>query len=534
MTPVELYDTTLRDGAQGMGISFSVADKFKIAQRLDQLGVQYIEGGWPGATPKDTEFFATMQETPLHTATLTAFGSTRRAGIQPQEDAQLQGLLDARTSVITLVGKSWDRQVHDVLRTDTDENVRMVADTIAYLCTEGRRVFFDAEHFFDGYASNNDYALRVLDAAAQAGAERLILCDTNGGTLPHIIDGVTRTVVEKFGQTVGIHCHNDAGCAVADSLAAVRAGAVQVQGCVNGYGERTGNTNLCTLIPNLQLKMGIRVVSDEALANLTDTARYVAEVANNALPASAPYVGDSAFTHKGGQHVDAMMKADYAYQHIEPTIVGNSRRVVISDQSGKSTVIAKSVDGGIDVQDPELARKIAVQVKALEYQGYSFEGAEASFEMLIRRAQGYQPRFELIDFISLVEQRKGHVLVSEATLKLKVGDQIAHTAAEGNGPVNALDCALRKALVSYHPAVADITLHDYKVRVLDGHDGTRAVVRVLIESGNGQVRWSTVGCSTNIIEASWSALSDSIEYGLLLAEDASRAQAQNPAAAVSA
>jgi len=534
MTHVELYDTTLRDGAQGMGISFSVADKIKIAQRLDQLGVHYVEGGWPGATPKDTEFFATMQETPLHNATLTAFGSTRRAGIHPEEDAQLQGLLDAQTSVITLVGKSWDRQVHDVLRTELDENVRMVADTIAYLCSQGRRVFFDAEHYFDGYASNNDYALRVLDAAAQAGAERLILCDTNGGTLPHIVDSVTRIVVEKFGEVVGIHCHNDTGCAVADSLAAVRAGAVQVQGCINGYGERTGNTNLCTLIPNLQLKMGIRVVSDEALANLKDTAHYVAEVANNALPASAPYVGDSAFTHKGGQHVDAMMKADYAYQHIEPTIVGNSRRVVISDQSGKSTVIAKSVDGGVDVEDPELARKIAVQVKALEYQGYSFEGAEASFEMLIRRAQGYQPRFELIDFISLVEQRKGHVLVSEATVKLKLGEKVEHTAAEGNGPVNALDCALRKALVRHHPAVADITLHDYKVRVLDGHDGTRAVVRVLIESGNGKTRWSTVGCSANIIEASWSALADAIEYGLLLAEDAVQAKTETPATAVSA
>jgi 2-isopropylmalate synthase len=496
--------------------------------------VHYVEGGWPGATPKDTEFFATMQTTPLHSATLTAFGATRRAGVQPADDVQLQGLLDAHTQVITLVGKSWDRQVHDVLRTDLDENLRMVSETVEYLRAQGRRVFFDAEHFFDGYASNNDYALRVLEAAMKAGSERIILCDTNGGTMPHTIETVVTKTVQKFGDVVGIHCHNDAGCAVANSLAAVRAGAVQLQGCLNGYGERTGNANLCTVIPNLQLKMGVPLITDEALAGLTDTAHYVAEIANNALPISAPYVGDSAFTHKGGQHVDAMMKADYAYQHIEPTIVGNSRRVVISDQSGKATVIAKSVDSGVGVDDPELARKIAVQVKALEYQGYSFEGAEASFEMLIRRAQGHTARFELVDFITLVEQRKGNVLVSEATVKIKVGDKVEHTAAGGNGPVNALDRALRKALTPYYPTVAGITLHDYKVRVLDGHEGTGAVVRVLIESGDGQRRWSTVGCSSNIIEASWLALADSIEYGLLLSEESRHPASEQPAATATA
>ena len=337
-TPLDLYDTTLRDGAQGEGISFSVADKVKIAQRLDELGVTHVEGGWPGATPKDTIFFAEMLRAPLRNAILTAFGATRRPSVAAADDEQLRLLLAAKTSIITLVGKSWDRQVTDVLRTTTDENLKMVADTVAACRADGREVFFDAEHFFDGYESDADYAKRVLEAAATAGATRLVLCDTNGGTLPDRLETIVREMVATFGDVIGIHCHNDAGVATANSLAAIRTGAVHVQGCINGYGERTGNANLCTLIPNLQLKMGRPLLSDEKLKSLTETSRYVAEIANMAPPTNAPYVGDSAFTHKGGQHVDAMMKAAYAYQHVDPDLVGNRRRVIVSDQAGKSVV----------------------------------------------------------------------------------------------------------------------------------------------------------------------------------------------------
>ncbi|HZB98236.1 MAG TPA: citramalate synthase, partial [Candidatus Sulfotelmatobacter sp.] len=386
MTQLEMYDTTLRDGAQGTGISFSVEDKIKIALRLDQLGVSHIEGGFPGANPKDSEFFAEMRSRPLQKATLTAFGATRRPGVRPEEDIGLGQLLEAGTKVVTLVGKTWDRQVRDIIRTELDENLRMISESISFLRAQGREVFFDAEHFFDGYSSNPEYALRCLEAAASAGATRLILCDTNGGRLPDEVAGLSAYTGERFGEMLGIHCHNDAGVAVANTLEAVRAGVVQVQGCINGYGERTGNANLCTLIPNLQLKMGHRVLSDEALRSLTETATYVAEIANVAPDAWAPYVGDGAFTHKGGQHINAVMKASYAYQHIDPELVGNRRRVVVSEQAGRATVLFKGAESGIDIEgDGTLAREIAEQVKQLEYQGYSFEGAEASFEMLIRR-----------------------------------------------------------------------------------------------------------------------------------------------------
>ena len=529
---LDIYDTTLRDGAQGAGISFSVADKLKIALRLDELGVTHIEGGWPGATPKDTVFFDDMKTVKLSNAILCAFGATRRPNVKAEDDEQVRGLLRAETSIVTLVGKTWDRQIGDVLRTTLDENLAMIADTVAALRAQGREVFFDAEHFFDGYASNPEYAVRGLDAAISAGASRIVLCDTNGGTLPHQIETLVPEMIARFGNVVGIHCHDDAGVAVANSLAAIRSGAVHVQGCVNGYGERAGNANLCTVIPNLQLKMDRRVLADDKLASLTETSRYVAEIANMAPYAAAPYVGESAFTHKGGQHVDAVMKAAYAYQHIDPAIVGNRRRVIISDQSGKATVLAKGADAGLGLGgDPVFAREIAAELKELEHRGYSFEGAEASFEMLIRRRQGQQPRFELVDFISLVEQRSGQVLVSEATVKLRVNGVVVHTAAEGNGPVNALDCALRKALQASHPAVGAMQLHDYKVRVLDGTDGTEATVRVLIESGDGEARWSTVGCSTNIIEASWYALADAIEYGLILAEERATETSRNGATA---
>jgi len=519
---VEIYDTTLRDGAQGVGINFSVSDKLRIAEHLDTLGVAVIEGGWPGANPTDTEFFAAMRTHTLRSATLAAFGATRRPRIQPQDDPQLRTLLDSMAPIITLVGKSWDRQVVDVLRTTPEENLAMIADSVRWCVDQGRRVMFDAEHFFDGQSSDPDYALRCLEAAVQAGAERITLCDTNGGTLPDRIESVVRDITARFGSIAGIHCHDDAGCAVANTLAAVRAGAVQVQGCINGYGERTGNANLCTLIPNLQLKMGMQIVDDAQLARLTEVARDVAEIANISPPLSAPYIGQAAFTHKGGQHIDAMSKASYAYQHIDPARVGNQRHSVITQQSGRGTVLEKAAAFGVDLtQDQALARRVADEVKQLEHRGHSFEGAEASFELLVHRARGNPPPFTLIDFIALVEQREGRSLVCEATIKVQVGDTVVHTAAEGNGPVNALDAALRKALTPSYPEIGLTQLFDYKVRVLDGRDGTAAGVRVLVESGDHHRRWSTVGCSTNIIEASWSALADAFEYAIIAARDGS-------------
>jgi 2-isopropylmalate synthase len=519
---IEIYDTTLRDGAQGVGINFSVSDKLRIAEHLDTLGVTVIEGGWPGANPTDTEFFAAMRTRPLRNATLAAFGATRRPGVRPQDDAQLRTLLDSMAPMVTLVGKTWDLQVVDVLRTTTEENLAMIAESVRWLVDEGRRVVFDAEHFFDGQSSDPNYALRCLDAAVSAGAERVTLCDTRGGTLPDQVETVVRDVTARFGSIAGIHCHDDSGCAVANTLAAVRAGAVQVQGCINGYGERTGNANLCTLIPNLQIKMGMRVIDDEQMARLTEVARDVAEIANISPPLSAPYIGQAAFTHKGGQHIDAMSKASYAYQHIDPALVGNRRHSVITQQSGRGTVMEKAAAFGVDLtEDRDLARCVADEIKRLEHSGHSFEGAEASFELLVHRARGNVAPFTLIDYIALVEQREGRSLVCEATIKVQIGDAVVHTAAEGNGPVNALDAALRKALSPAYPEIGATQLFDYKVRVLDGRDGTAAGVRVLVESGDHHRRWSTVGCSTNIIEASWSALADAFEYAIIAARERS-------------
>jgi 2-isopropylmalate synthase len=531
VTALELYDTTLRDGAQGVGISFSVSDKLRITEHLDELGIDVIEGGWPGSNPTDTEYFAMMRGQRMHHAVLAAFGATRRPHVAPQDDLQLRTLLDSGAPMITLVGKTWDRQVADVLRTSHDENLRMIADSVRWLLAQGRRVVFDAEHFFDGHRSDPDYALRCLDAALSAGAERITLCDTNGGTLPDAVEALVRDVTARFGHVTGIHCHNDAGCAVANTLAAVRAGAVQVQGCINGYGERTGNANLCTLIPNLQLKMGHRLVSSEQMQRLTTVARDIAEIANIAPPISAPYIGGAAFTHKGGQHVDAMAKASYTYQHVDPAVVGNRRHTVVSDKSGRANIRSKALDLGIDIGDDNaVARRLADQVKQLEHRGFSFEGAEASFQLLVHRARGRGRPFTLIDYITLVEQREGRALVCEATIKILVDGEVVHTAAEGNGPVNALDAALRKALTPSFPEIADTQLFDYKVRVLDGRDGTAAGVRVLIESGDHHRRWNTVGCSTNIIEASWIALSDAFEYAI--ANAGRREDEQMTAAAV--
>ncbi|MBI2908584.1 MAG: citramalate synthase [Chloroflexi bacterium] len=521
---VQLYDCTLRDGAQMEGISFSVEDKLKIARRLDELGMHFIEGGWPGANPKDAEFFVKARGLSLSHAVLVAFGSTRRPKTKVEVDPNLQALVDGRTRVVTLVGKSWDLHVTRLLETTLEENLNMIAESIRYLKGKGRRVFYDAEHFFDGYKAKPEYALQTLKAAAEAGADCVVLCDTNGGALPTEVATALAAARQSCGAPLGIHVHNDAELAVANSLVAVRAGAVQVQGCINGYGERCGNANLCSIIPNLKLKMGIDCVTDEQLGRLSEVSRYVSELANMSLNPHMPYVGGSAFAHKAGLHVSGMMKAEESYQHIDPALVGNRKRVLVSELSGKSNIIYKSRERGIDVSlEGEQARKVLERIKFLENRGFQYDGAEASFDLLVLRAQtDYQAPFELVDFFVIVEKRRrapticDEELLSEASVKVKVGEEIIHTAAEGNGPVNALDAALRKALIQFYPSLAVVKLIDYKVRILDETEGTQAQVRVLIESSDGEHEWRTVGSSTNIIEASWLALADSLEYWLLV------------------
>ena len=514
---IQLYDTTLRDGTQREGISLSANDKIKIARKLDELGVHYIEGGWPGSNPKDAEFFTLVKEIPFEQAVITAFGSTRRADTPVEEDANIRALLEAETRAVAIVGKSWDLHVTQVLGTTLEGNLRMIADSVSYLKDRGREVIYDAEHFFDGYKADPVYALRTLQVAEEAGAACLVLCDTNGGTLPSELTAIIEEVKKATSAPLGIHAHNDSELAVANSLAAVQAGVVHVQGTINGYGERCGNANLCSIIPNLKLKLGYDCISDEQLRLLTSVSRYVSEVANLAHDAHLPYVGQSAFAHKGGIHVDALLKCKESYQHIDPALVGNRKRVVVSELSGKSNIAYKIKEFGLQPSlDQDQLREILQRIKNLEKQGFQFEGAEGSLELLIRRAQpGYKPPFELIDFHVLVENRQGRGMLAEAAVKVRVGDEIMHTAAEGNGPVNALDLALRKALLPFYPQLAKIHLTDYKVRILDSEAGTEAQVRVLIDSACGPRTWSTVGSSTNIIEASWQALADSLEYGLL-------------------
>ena len=512
---ITLYDTTLRDGTQGQGISLSLDDKLKIAARLDQFGIHVIEGGWPGSNPKDVDFFRRVRSLGLAQAQVAAFGSTRRKDVRPEEDPNLKALLDAESPVVTVVGKSWDLHVGQVVEATLDENLAMIGDSVAYLKGRGRQVVFDAEHFFDGYQANPDYALATLRAAADNGAQALVLCDTNGGSLPWQVEAATRAARERLDAPLGIHTHDDAGCAVANTLAAVRAGAVQVQGTVNGYGERVGNANLCTIIPALQLKMGLPCVSPESLARLTELSRFVAEVANLAHNTYQPYVGESAFAHKGGLHVAAMLKNATSYQHIDPALVGNLPHMLVSELSGKGNVTAKARELGLDVNSQQ-TRDVLEQIKQLEAKGFTFEGAEASFELMLRRsAPGYVPPFELIDLMVLVERRRGRGLLAEATVKVRVGPKIMHTVADGNGPVNALDAALRKALLDVYPRLSTVRLSDYKVRILDSDTGTAATTRVLIDTTDGALRWSTVGAGTNIIDASWRALADSMEYALL-------------------
>ena len=514
---VDIYDTTLRDGSQQEGLSLTVEDKLRVAEQLDHLGVQFIEGGWPGANPKDEEFFrrAAAGELHLHRATLVAFGSTRKAGGRAETDPVLANLLDAHTPAVCLVAKSAERHVTDTLRTSLTEAIDMVADSVAFLRAEGRRVFVDAEHFFDGYRDNPGFSLDILRAAESAGAEVAVLCDTNGGTLPFDVERVVGHVRDTLGLTLGCHFHNDSGCAVANSLVAVRQGCTQVQGCINGYGERTGNADLCATVPNLSLKMGVRTIGPERLELLTPVARHIAELVNVAPDPHQPYVGGSAFAHKAGLHTSAIARSRDAYEHIHPDAVGNGTRFVVSEMSGRSTVQLKAGELGLDLDGPALA-DVVERLKELEHRGYHFEVADGSLELLMRSSTGWkQTFFRLESFRVITEQREDGAFVTEATIKVHVGDERVLATAEGNGPVNALDAALRKAIGSVYPELAHLHLTDYKVRVLDTSKGTGAVTRVLIDSTDGERTWTTIGVSENIIEASWEALADSVVFGLL-------------------
>ncbi len=512
---IQLYDTTLRDGTQMEGISLSVDDKLKIARRLDDLGVAFIEGGWPGSNPKDAEFFARARELEWRTAKIAAFGATCRVGGTPEGDANIKALLDSGAPVCTVVGKTWSLHVSEVLRTTPEENLRIIEQSLAHLKAAGRRVIYDAEHFFDGWRADRAYALETLRAAVRGGAETLVLCDTNGGSMPWQIGEIVREVKAAIGHPLGVHCHNDSETAVANSLAALAEGAIQVQGTINGYGERCGNANLVSVIPALELKMGLRCLPEGKLKTIGEVSRFVAEVANLAQDTHQPYVGKSAFAHKGGIHVAAMRRTAASYQHVDPDVVGNTMRVVVSELSGRGNLQSKAEEFG--VQGADLAGLLE-EIKAQEAKGFSFEAAEASVALMMRRQQaGYRPPWELVDFLVNVEHRSGRGLFAEAMVKVKVDGEQLHTAAEGDGPVDALDHALRKALAGRFPELADIHLTDYKVRILDPSTGTGAITRVLLDSRRGSRRWTTVGASTNIIEASWRALSDAIEYGLTLA-----------------
>ncbi|MDB9309879.1 citramalate synthase [Aphanizomenon sp. CS-733/32] len=539
-----IYDTTLRDGTQREGLSVSIEDKLRIAHKLDELGIPFIEGGWPGANPKDVQFFWQLQENPLKQAEVVPFCSTRRPHTKAGDEPMLQAILAAGTRWVTIFGKSWDLHVTAGLKTSLEENLAMIGDTIEYLRSQGRRVIYDAEHWFDGYKQNPDYALQTLTAAVTAGAEWLVLCDTNGGTLPHEVSQIVSVVVKGTGNTeetpsqlpiinyqlpipqIGIHTHNDSEMAVANALAAVMAGAKMVQGTINGYGERCGNANLCSVIPNLQLKLGYSCIGEHQLNQLTEASRFVSEVVNLAPDEHAAFVGRSAFAHKGGIHVSAVERNPLTYEHIQPELVGNQRRIVISEQSGLSNVLAKAKTCGIELdKDHPQARQILQRMKELESEGYQFEAAEASFILLMYEAlscrqqffevQGFQVHCDLVEVKEITN--------SLATVKVAVNGKNILEAAEGNGPVAALDAALRKALVNFYPQIADFELTDYKVRILNGNTGTSAKTRALVESGNGQQRWTTVGVSSNILEASYQAVVEGLEYGLLLHFQAEKA-----------
>jgi 2-isopropylmalate synthase len=514
MTRIQIYDTTLRDGSQGEGVNFSLQDKLLITRRLDELGVDFIEGGYPLSNPKDFEYFQEVRKLSLRHAKIAAFGMTRRKGVTAADDTCMKALLDSQAPIITIVGKTWDLHVTDVLKTTLEENLRMIGESIAFCKSAGREVFYDAEHFFDGFRHNPDYALQTLRAAEGAGAAVIILCDTNGGTLPDDIAAAVAKTRQTLKIPIGIHCHNDCDVAVANTLAAIAQGATQVQGTINGIGERCGNVDLVSVIGNLALKRGYEVLRPGSLARLTEVSRYVYETANMNFRSTQPFVGRSAFAHKGGMHTHAIARNTTSYEHIDPAAVGNERRILISELSGQSTILAKTSDADI-IQDKTLMAKILTRVQDLEHEGYEFEAAEASFDLLVKKAAGlYQPKFERLAYRVNIETEGHDQPRTEATVKVKVGDKVMHTVSEGDGPVNALDGALRKALQPVYPNLTEMSLVDYKVRVVNARAGTAARVRVVIESRDTADVWGTVGVSENIIEASWLALIDSFEYKL--------------------
>ena len=517
---IKIYDTTLRDGTQGEGVSFTVAGKIRIAEKLDQFGVDYIEGGWPGSNPRDMAFFEEAKSLNLTNAKIAAFGSTRRASLSAKEDPQLKLLLDANTPVVTIFGKTWLLHVTEILRTTAEENLRMIEDSVRFLTDNGREVIYDAEHFFDGFCDNSEYALQALESAKRGGAINLTLCDTNGGKLVSEVNEIVAKVIAHFPDTpIGVHCHNDSGLGVAVSLAGVESGATLVQGTINGLGERNGNANLTTIIPNLILKMDKEIKCAANLDQIRDLSLFVDEMANRASDNSAPFVGPAAFAHKGGVHADAAAKVKHSYEHIEPELVGNRTRVLVSDMSGRSSVMMKAKEIGVDLDasSPEL-KDFLVELKGLEFRGYGYEAADASFKLLLNRfLKGKKEDFELIGYRVIVGHQSAlKRTVSEATVQVRIGDETHHTVAEANGPVGALDDALRKAIAPVFPEIMDVELIDFKVRILESQHGADAIIRVQIESTDGNEIWGTVGASDNIIEATWEALVDSVEYKILL------------------
>lgn len=528
MTRVQIYDTTLRDGSQGEGVNFSLQDKLLITQKLDELGFDFIEGGYPLSNPKDAEYFQRVRELNLRHAKVCAFGMTRRRGVTADQDVGMKALIGSHAPVCTVVGKTWDLHVTEVLRVDLDENLAMISDSVGYLVSEGRRVIYDAEHFFDGFAANPDYALKTIQAAANAGAEIVILCDTNGGSLPDHIGLSVEAARAALSCPVGIHCHNDSDLATANSLSAVDYGAVQVQGTINGIGERCGNVDLLAVVANLVLKKKVHCLHEGGVGRLTELSRYVYELSNMNFRPGQPFVGSSAFAHKGGMHVHAVNRLASSYEHIDPTTVGNTRRVLVSELSGRSNIIAATTRMQIE-QDDLLLKKILERVVDLENEGYQFEAAEASFDLLVRKCAGtYEPRFERLHYRVNVETEEGDAPVTEASIKLRVNGQLEHVVAEGDGPVNALDTALRKALIPAFPSLAKVRLVDYKVRVINSSEGTAARVRVVIESSDDDAEWTTVGVSENVIEASWIALVDSVEYKLYKDEGLAPQRSESP------
>ncbi|UOE96404.1 citramalate synthase [Alkalihalobacillus sp. LMS39] len=516
MGQVFLYDTTLRDGTQGEGVSLSVEDKLKLAKKLDELGVHYIEGGWPGSNPKDMNFFTLAKELQLKHAKVTAFGSTRRIGVKASEDQNLQRIIESGVEAVAIFGKTWEFQVTHALQTTLEENLRMIYDSVRFLKNEGLEVIFDAEHFFDGYKSNPDYALSAIKTAEEAGADCVTLCDTNGGSLPHEVYEIVKRVVQEVTIQVGIHCHNDGEVAVANSIAAVQAGACHVQGTMNGYGERCGNANLISVIPNLQLKLGYDCIQPDQMKQLTSVSKYFHEIANQTPQSNQPFVGKSAFAHKGGMHVSAVLKHPETYEHLNPVELGNQRRVLVSELSGQSNVLFKAKEWNIDLNKNNPATKqIIEEIKEKEHQGYQYEAAEASFELLVKKGLGQWDEFFKVNHFKLfIENNGGDHFKTEAVVKVCINGEEVLTVAEGNGPVNALDHALRKGIMQFFPIIQKMYLSDYKVRVLDETNATASKVRVLIESSDGQEKWSTTGVSGNVIEASWFALIDSVRYYL--------------------